>query len=114
VAGRAHADDRGEFVLVITDPDQNPVQRTVTVDVSVIAPKNPPAVDPLDRCADLVIENVPRSNSPPSAADLDNPVLRGTARPLSYAANVHNPAQLIVTIGAELILTEDIVFDPQP
>ena len=117
VAGRAHADDRGEFLLVITDPAQNPLQSTVPVDVSVQAPKaqDPPdPVDPLDRCADLVVEDVPRSAAPPAPTDLDNDVLRGSAVPAGYSANTHSPRHLTVPVGAELTLTDDIVFDPQP
>jgi hypothetical protein len=114
VAGRAHADERGEFVLVITHPGQNPLQNTVPIEVSVVAAKAPPPVDRSDRCADLVVEDVPRSSSPPIPADLDNQVLRGVAIPAGYAANTHNPTHLTVVVGAELTLTEDIVFDPQP
>jgi hypothetical protein len=63
VAGRAHADDRGEFVLVITNPGQNPVEATIPVDIEVIAARTPNRVDNVDRTADLVAEDVPRSSS---------------------------------------------------
>jgi hypothetical protein len=114
VAGRAHADDRGEFVLVVTDPDQNPLQSTIAVDVRVVASKTPAPVDPLDRCADLVVEDVARSSVPPTPAELDNDVLRGVALPSGYVANTHAPRHLTAPVGAELTLTEDVVFDPQP
>jgi hypothetical protein len=114
VAGRAHGDDRGEFLLVIIDVGQNPVQSQVGLDVSVHAPKFPTAPDPADRCADLVIEDIPRSGVPAGPADLDNPLLRGISVPLGYAANIHNPVHRTVPVGAEFPLTEDIVFEPQP
>jgi len=114
VAGRAHADDRGEFVLVITHPGQNPLQSTVAVDVSVRAPKAAPVPDPLDRCADLVVEDVPRSAAPPLPSDLDNDILRGVANPPDYVPDMTAPRHLTVTVGAELALTTDIVFVPQP
>lgn len=114
VAGRAHADDRGEFVLVVTNPDQNPLQSTVPLDVSILAPAAPEPIDPFDRCADLVVEDVPRSSAPPGPGDLDNDVLRGVAAPSGYVANTHAPTHLTVPVGAELTLTEDVVFDPQP
>jgi hypothetical protein len=114
VAGRAHADDRGEFVLVISDPAQNPVQSTVAVSVSVIAPKVAGPINPLDRCADLVVEDIPRSSAPPAASDLDNDVLRGVATPAGYSANANGPRAVIVQVGSEVILADDIVFDPQP
>ncbi len=81
VAGFAHADDRGEFLLVVTVTGQNPVESTVGLDLSVQAQQPSAAVDPLDRCSDLVAEDVPRSSVPPLGTDLDNPVLRGTATP---------------------------------
>jgi len=114
VAGRAHADERGEFVLVITDAAQNPLRSAVPVVLSIRAPKAPGRVDPTDRCADLVSEDVVRSAAPPSPADLDNDVLRGLALPPGYVVNNHSARRLTVPVGAELNLIEDLVFDPQP
>lgn len=114
VAGRAHGDERGEFVLVVTNPDQRPIESTVELDLRVRAPRTPGPVDPDDRCADLVVQDVPRSSAPPAAGDLDNPALRGSSVPPGYVLNVHSPRHLTVPVGAELTLTEDIVFDPQP
>jgi hypothetical protein len=114
VAGRAHGDERGEFVLVVTNPDQRPVESTVDIDVRVRAPRVPGPVDTRDRCADLVVQDVPRSSVPPTSGDLDNPVIRGTSVPPGHVSNVHSPRHLTVPVGAELTLTEDIVFDPQP
>ena len=117
LAGYAHADDRGEFVLVISDPDQNPVQSTVDVDLYISAPdpKHPVPVDPDDRCADLLIEPIPRSSVPPLAGDLDNPVLRGQVVPGSYVPSAANPPpHFAVPMGAELIVPTDIVFEPPP
>lgn len=113
IAGRAHTDERGEFVLVVTDPDQRPVESSVDIDVRVRATKSPGPVDPHDRCADLVVEDVPRSAVPPTAGDLDNPVIHGTGVPPGFVSNLNSPRHLTVPVGAELTLTEDIVFDPQ-
>jgi hypothetical protein len=117
VAGRAHTDERGEFLLVITDVNQNPLDSTVTVDLSVVAPKLEPSQDVLadpDRCADLVAEDVPRSAVPATAADLDNDVLRGVAPPNGYVANLQAPTQVVATVGAEVKVPGDLVFHPQP
>jgi hypothetical protein len=114
VAGLAHADDRGEFVLVVVDAGQNPLLNEVDVDVSVVAPRLSTPVDPVDRCADLEAEDVPRSSAPPTASDLDNPVLRGVVVPPGYALNSNPPRRLTVPTGAELIVTPDIDFDPLP
>jgi hypothetical protein len=112
VAGRAHADDRGEFVLVVTLTGQNPVASQVALDLSVVAPQNPAAADPLDRCADLVVEDVPRSGSPPGPHDLDNDRLRGIAVPAGYVANTRPDTHVVAPVGGELVLTTPITFIP--
>lgn len=114
VAGRAHGDDRGEFLLAILDPGQNPVDDTVPIDLVIRAPKTPAPVDPRDPTADLVAEDLPHSANPAAPADLDNTVLRGVATPAGYADNAATIPHLIVPVGAELTLTADVVFDPQP
>src|SRR5688500_10025981 len=62
IAGRGHADDRGEFVVVINDPGQNPVRNSIPIELRVAAQRNPEPPDPDDRCADLTADDVPRSS----------------------------------------------------
>lgn len=114
VAGRGHADDRGEFLLVVGDTGQKPVESNVGLDLIVRAIKVPLPVDPVDRCADLVVEDVPRSASPPTPANLDNTVLRGIAVPPGYVANTNPPTHVTAPVGAELVLADAIAFDPVP
>jgi hypothetical protein len=114
VLGRAHADDRGEFLLLLGETNQNPVQSTVDVDLRVRGPVAAPAPGPEDPFADLPAEPVPRPANPPAAGDLDNPLLRGVTPPPSYAANAAPVVHLSVDVGAELTLRDDVPFDPQP
>jgi hypothetical protein len=113
VAGRAHADDRGEFLLVVTDPDQNPLQDTVDLDLVAFAPKAPGPVDSRDRCADVAVETVSRSSAPPFPQDLDNALLRGIRPPPGYVPSVQPQPVKDVRIGAELTLRNDVPFKPQ-
>lgn len=118
VLGRAHADDRGEFLLVLRETNQNPVQSSVEVDLEVTGPAAPlgppraaPGTDPL---ADLAPEPMPRPANPPVASDLDNPLLRGEV-PLPGAATNAAPApHLTVPVGEELVLAADVPFEPHP
>lgn len=113
VLGRAHADDRGEFLLVLAETNQNPVQSLVDVDLEVTGPAVAPAAGdaPL---ADLTPEPVPRPGNPPVPSDLDNPLLRGEV-PLPGAAGNAAPAlHLSVPVGEELVLAADVPFEPQP
>ncbi len=117
VAGWAHADDRGEFVLPVVDPGfdaaRNPTPR-FTVELSVTAVRAPRRPEPGDRAADLISEPVTRPANPPTDADLDNDVLRGISVPPGYAANrvVVPPVQ--VPIGVALALPTDVDFVPAP
>ncbi|WP_434620578.1 hypothetical protein [Arthrobacter sp. A5] len=111
IAGRAHADERGEFLLVVSNPDQNPLQDSVALDLVASAPKSPSPADGTDRCSDLVIEDVPRSWAPPLPQDLDNSVLRGVSPPPGYVPS-RQPAQHEVPIGTGLVLHDDVSFNP--
>ncbi len=112
--GRAHADERGEFVLLVTDTGSlpPPAPSTLDVDLEVVAPDpaTAPPVDPDDRYADLVVEGLARASNPPTPAELDNPVLRGTAVPPGYVPNTVVAPTLTVPVGGELTLTEAIPF----
>lgn len=110
-AGWAHADERGEFLLIVTSIDWTQQETVFPVDITVSAPP-PEAADPDDRCADLPIEDVPRSSVPPLEVELDNPVLRGTTAPATYLPNTNPPTHVDVPIGGELILRADIVVAP--
>jgi hypothetical protein len=123
VAGWAHADERGEFLLVVEDPDQNPIRSTVTLDLVVYARAPALPSDPLDRLADLAPEVVPRSPRPPAGQlrspapvppppppYLDNPQLRGRQQPPNYAASTLPPAVVTVPIGTELYWPADLDF----
>jgi hypothetical protein len=110
--GWAHADERGEFLLVIADTGTlGPFPNELDIDLRVIAP-DPQQAPPVsgDAYADLVVEALPRSANPPAPHDLDNGILRGRAQPAGYAANTSAVPQLKVPVGRELTLTTDIPF----
>jgi hypothetical protein len=112
--GHAHADDRGEFVVVIVDsgtlPPPPPSALSVDLVVTAPGPAAAPAVDERDPLADLVVEPVARTSSPPLPAELDNDVLRGLATPAGHVPNTAAVPTLVVPTGAELVLTQPIPF----
>lgn len=112
LVGWTHGDERGEFMLVITDTaTAPPVDTTVDVTLTVVAAP-PPAQEPdaQDRLADLVVEVVPRSAAPPGPNDLDNDLLRGRADPPGYAASTGAKPTITVPVGELLTLAGDIEF----
>jgi len=102
--GRAHGDDRGEFLLCLTDVAQNPVQSTVDVRLLVRGPTGTPKLPP--------IEAVTRSANPPMASDLDNDLLRGVTPPAEHVLSIPPPQQFTVNVGRELVISDDIPFNP--
>lgn len=102
--GRAHGDDRGEFLLPITDTNQNPVQSTVTARLLVRGPAGTPTDPP--------IEPVTRPANPPNAGDLDNALLRGRTPPAGHLPNTAPTPQLTIKVGEEFVLTDDVPFIP--
>jgi hypothetical protein len=111
--GWAHADERGEFLLVVADTGTlpPPAPSELAIDLRVTAPDPKQAPSPSDDAyADLVVEELPRSANPPTSNDLDNSVLRGRAMPAGYVANTATVPQLTVPVGRELALTTDIPF----
>ncbi len=114
--GRTHGNDRGEFLLVLGDVNQNPLESTVGIALTVSGPPvaTPPDEVAEDPLADLPVEPVARPGVPPLPADLDNPVLRGVTDPPGYVANTAPSTHLTVPVGAELVLTQDVDFTPQP
>jgi hypothetical protein len=79
VIGRAHGDDRGEFLLVL-GPTTNfgDLQPTVTVTIRVHGRNPAPAVDPDDPLADLPLERVALPGVAP------DPVGEGRQLPIQY------------------------------
>ena len=115
--GAAHGDDRGEFLLLIknTGTMPPPAPSTFDIDLTVVAPDpaNPfAAPDPADRCADLVIESVPRSSNPATPSELDNDVLRGVATPSGYLASTAPRPHVTVTVGELTALPQPVLFTP--
>lgn len=111
--GWTHGDERGEFLLVITDTGMlpPPAPSSMSIALVVSAGPQPPTIDE-DRYADLVVEPVPRSAVPPDASDLDNDVLRGVTRPAGYVDSTAIPTGVVAEIGAITTLPNDIVFAP--
>ncbi|MQY12612.1 hypothetical protein SRB5_27480 [Streptomyces sp. RB5] len=112
VVGRTHGDERGEFLLPLTGPGAlpPPVPSQLTVDLLVHARDlDEPSPDPL---ADLPLESVPRSSSPPLPADLDNPLLRGVSPPAGYVPSTAPVPTVDVAVGDLLLLPEPLQFTP--
>ncbi len=101
--GLAHGDDRGEFVLRLTDVAQNPVQSTVTVRLLVRAPSSTSELPP--------VEPIARPGNPPGPGDLDNAVVRGLAPPGGHVLSVPPPPLYTVDVGRVLVVG-DIPFIP--
>ncbi|MER6781491.1 MULTISPECIES: hypothetical protein [unclassified Streptomyces] len=83
--GWAHGDEHGQVLLLIDGVGALPYPppSRFAVALRTHAP-DPPAGATADPPADLVAEPVVRSANPPRPQDLDNAVLRGTARPAGY------------------------------
>lgn len=111
--GWAHGDERGEFLLPVGSAGAMPPlngQFAVDIDVVGLPAATAPAPDPADRCADLVVESVPRSAAPPAPGDLDNDLLRGRAVPVGYVADAAPPPHWTVQVGGLLSTGTDIPF----
>ena len=112
--GWAHGDERGEFLLIVvntgTMPPPAPSYLPVDLKVTAPDPSRPVAVDPSDPLADLVVEAVARSSSPPLPGDLQNDLLRGRSTPSGYLASTAVAPTITVPVGRELTLTAAIPF----
>lgn len=105
VLGRAHGDDRGEFLLVIADTFQNPVESEVAVRLMVSAPATAAAAP--------TIESAQLPGVPPTVPGPRNDaVLTGAILPTGYLPNNAPPATLNARVGAELIHPVEITFQP--
>jgi hypothetical protein len=112
--GAAHGDERGEFLLIVTNLGTTPppVPSAVDVDLDIFARAPAPAFDPKDRLADLVVESQARSPVPPTNANLDNDVLRGVAIPPGYVASTEPRPHLTIPLGGLLTMSQPVVFTP--
>ncbi len=114
--GHGHADERGEFVLLVTGTGSlpPPAPSTLAIDLVVTAPDpaTAPDADDTDPHADLVVEPLARPSNPPLPAELDNAVLRGTATPPGYVPNTATVPRLSVPVGGELTLIAPVPFTP--
>lgn len=104
VLGAAHVDDRGEFLLLVTDTFQNPLPSTVSARLVVHGPAGPTPLPP--------VEPVTRPADPPGPGDLDNALLRGRTPPAAHLPNTAPATQLTVKVGEELTLAADVTFVP--
>jgi hypothetical protein len=111
--GWAHGDERGEFLLpIVSAGTLTPVdaQFAVDLDVEGLPAAQVPQPDPADRCADLVVEDVPRSSAPPAPGDLDNDQLRGRATPPGYVTGSAPRPHLTISVGSVLSTGTDFPF----
>jgi hypothetical protein len=111
--GWAHGDERGEFLMpIVSSGTLTPVDAQFPVDLDVygLPAAQAPRPDPADRCADLVIETVPRSHAPPVPGDLDNDLLRGKSVPAGYVAGTAPRPHLTVKVGSVLTTGTDFPF----
>jgi hypothetical protein len=113
--GRAHGDERGEFLLVFTGAvTPNPLPpTTVNVDIELVFWGRRPedAADPAAPPTDLPVETVPRSANPPRPEDLDNPLLRGEVPPPSYVKGTVRPVERL-RVGTLLVPRTPYEFRP--
>ena len=114
--GRGHADERGEFLVLVTGTGSLPPPAPSILDVDLVVtapdPNAAPPPSDTDHHADLVVESLARPSHPPLPAELDNAVLRGTAIPPGYVANTAAVPTLAVPVGGELTLTQPVPFAP--
>jgi hypothetical protein len=118
VAGWAHTDERGEFVLPIIDAGQDLTRvtaDTITVTLRVIG--TPTVADPEpplnERTTDLVSEAIARSSNPATPAEVDNDVLRGIAVPAGYVENIAPARVETIPVSTETRI-DPVDFIPQP
>ncbi|KOU25692.1 hypothetical protein ADK52_11745 [Streptomyces sp. WM6372] len=113
--GWAHGDEYGQVLLLIDGVGVLPYPapsrfavalRTHAPDPGAGAPGDPPA----DLFADLVAEPILRSANPPRPQDLDNAVLRGTARPAGYRTSAADTVRAL-TVG-QVVHAADLPHAP--
>ncbi|MEW2416051.1 hypothetical protein AB0953_20345 [Streptomyces sp. NPDC046866] len=107
--GWAHGDEHGQVLLLIDAVGvlPSPVPSRLDVALRTHAPDPPPPRPPAAALADLPVEPVDRSTSPPRPQDLDNAVLRGTARPAGYRTGAADTVRTL-TVG-QVVPAPDLV-----
>ncbi|WP_438310488.1 hypothetical protein ACSHWO_07110 [Streptomyces sp. HUAS TT3] len=113
--GWAHGDEHGQVLLLVDGvgvlPSPPPSRFDVALRTHAPDPAAaPPAAPPADPLAGLVAEPVVRSTSPPRPQDLDNAVLRGTARPAGYRTGAADTVRTL-TVG-QLVHAVDLPHSP--
>ncbi|MER7756219.1 hypothetical protein [Kitasatospora sp. NPDC097643] len=107
--GWAHGDEHGQVLLLVDGigKQSHPTPSAFDVVLRTAVPDRVhlPPVDPDDPLADLVVEDVPRSQAPPTDQDLDNPVLRGVALPPGYRTASRDVLRSL-TVGRVLPATD--------
>jgi hypothetical protein len=109
VVGRAHGDERGEFLLLVTGTGILPPPPPSTLDVQLVLRGPDPAAGAGDP-ASPPLEPVTRSSVPPAPGDLDSPLLRGETPPAGYVA----AARLALTIPVGRVLAQAAPFPFTP
>ncbi|MFJ2235211.1 hypothetical protein [Streptomyces sp. NPDC087859] len=119
LVGRAHGDERGEFLLVATYlgvRDLNTASPRIAVRISVFGPGSAPEpADPeQDPLAGLSVEQVPRTpdRPPPLDAALDTPLMRGESLPQGYRQST--AGSVLVRLPPGRVLSEPVPFPFSP
>jgi hypothetical protein len=109
VLGRAHGDERGEFVVVVAGDRTSVPLPLGEFDVRLVLygppPRKPddpaaegdlPADDPL---VGLPLEQAVKPNNPPAGGDFDTPLLRGELLPDTYQPSTTPPPTVHLEVG---------------
>ncbi len=119
LVGRAHGDERGEFLLVVSYlgvRDLNTPAPPVAVRISVFGPGSAPEpADPgKDPLARLAVERVPRTpdRPPPVDAALDTPLMRGETPPQGYRPSASGGVLVHLPPGRVLSVPVPFPFRP--
>lgn len=111
VIGRAHGDDRGEFLLRLTSTTQNPVQSTVAVRALVRGPvalPKPPGEPP----EPPPVETVTRPANPPVQGGPVDHVLFGHTPPAGHVRHLPPPLPFTIPVGRVTVPAADFPFAP--
>jgi hypothetical protein len=121
IVGRAHGDEKGEFLLpIVALGSAGPIVTRPVLPVTLLVwargPGGPPpptaqqlAADPL---ADLPVDTIALSAVPPAAADLDSPLLRGEQLPPFYVRSTAPAPMIDAEIGGHQLLRDPLTFTP--
>ncbi|KRE60016.1 hypothetical protein ASG92_22290 [Arthrobacter sp. Soil736] len=109
VVGRAHADDRGEFLLVISSTGTLPPPAPSELDITLEIHAGPQAAAAADNLGDLPIERLIMPAAPPDPGDLLNDTIRGRTTPPGYTGSIPL-GPYTVPIGSQFSLSTRVVF----